>query len=196
MIKDSPSGRGQSHVLPKDWEHGAHRGVPRPPPGLKGYGLHRGVPGLTLCRQRPAGCPSPPHNVIPGNPRGRAFRCGCPGSKGGRRRPISVVAALPRRPPRDHADRATLGRRRRTRRPGLREDTIDSLADSFAPKDKQPCHSERASFPQPGAHYQPRCAMESAPIRATWGCSVCYGCAEIRVHPRNPRPKCDGAMSS
>ena len=38
--------------------------------------------------------------------------------------------------------------------------------------------------------------MESALIRAIFGFSVCDECDEIRVHPRNPRPTCDGAMAA
>ena len=41
-----------------------------------------------------------PHNVMPGNPRGRAFRCICSGSGGGRRRAIGVVAVLQSSPAR------------------------------------------------------------------------------------------------
>ena len=51
-------------------------------------------------------------------PSGSAFRSIRPGSGGGRRRASSVVTHLPASTI-DHADRATLGRRRRTRRPGL-----------------------------------------------------------------------------
>jgi hypothetical protein len=52
---------------------------------------------------------------------GRAPLPGSPGNEEGRRRTIGVVAALPILPPSDHADGATLGRRKRTRRPGLKE---------------------------------------------------------------------------
>jgi len=61
---------------------------------------------------------------MPGNPRGEAIRCICSRSEGGRRRTSSVVADLPRIHRSDHAARATLGRRRRPRRPELRESAI------------------------------------------------------------------------
>ncbi len=66
--------------------------------------------------------------ALPGNPRGKATRCISPGSETGRRRAISVVAALPV-PLSDHADRATPGRRRRPGRPEPKEATAAPVAD-------------------------------------------------------------------
>jgi len=53
--------------------------------------------------------------ALPGNPRGKTFRCGCPGFKGGRRRARSVVADLPASTarPRCSGDAGSPGRHRR-----------------------------------------------------------------------------------
>jgi len=55
-----------------------------------------------------------------------------PGAEGGRRRPIGVVAALPIHHPSDRADGATLGRRRRIRRPGMRDTSATATATGSA----------------------------------------------------------------
>ena len=47
---------------------GATPGVPRWPVNQRGYGLHRGVPGLTLCRYRRSDCASRPAQCHTGQP--------------------------------------------------------------------------------------------------------------------------------
>jgi len=88
-------------------------------PGHAGNTPHRDVPGTRLCR---FDLPAPrhiPHNCATGHSTGRAIRCISSGSDGGRRRTSSVVTTFPASS-NDHAARATLGRRRRPRRPGVR----------------------------------------------------------------------------
>jgi len=87
---------------------------------------------IGACRARHcAGTTSRRRNALhtmpmPGNPRGRAIRCICSGSEGGRRRASSVVADLPasHARPRCSCDAGIPGRRsasRCPRRPGLTE---------------------------------------------------------------------------
>ena len=92
-------------------------------PGHADKPLHRDVRGTQLCLYDHPATRCIPHNCATGHSTGRAFRYGCSGSDGGRRRTSSVVTDLPVTP-HDHAARATLGRRDAigipaSQRPGL-----------------------------------------------------------------------------
>ena len=86
---------------------------------------HRDVPGTPLCRRDVTEACCVAHNGDAGHSTGTTLHSGCSGSEGGRRsrkqrgRSRSSVSLS------DHAAWATLGRPRRPRRPGLREQDRD-----------------------------------------------------------------------
>jgi len=79
--------------------------------------LHRGVPGTALCRYDLPAAQRTAHNADAGQPTGTAIRCICSRSEGGRRSREQRGRQPSNFPPRDLADRATLGRQGRPRRP-------------------------------------------------------------------------------
>mgnify|MGYP001545986616 CR=1 FL=1 len=154
---------------------------------------------------------------MPGSPRGTPSRCGRSGHEVGRRRPIGAVAVLqsasarPRRwgdagtPRREcvTADQkaGAPGRRRGDQRqqPGTSIGDSDSDSDSDSEQHPAPEHASTKSD-YPSGHPSPtlKCdvfvfvAMDSLRVLCVSTLRWCDGCDEIRVHPRNPRPICDG----
>ncbi len=127
---------------------------------------------MALCRRQPyRRRVAVPHKSIPGS-LGERDAVSSPGYEAGRRRAIGVVAALPRIPPRDHADGATLGRwdadaSRRPRRPGMRAGSgaasgISDRGSGRGRDQRQRQKSGSASGTAPEANQDPR---KSAPHR-------------------------------
>ena len=121
LIKDGTSGHGQPHVLPRERGNTAPRGVPEPPRGLRTYGAAPGRAGHAIVLVRPSGYAA----------RSTQWRCRATlavdrssASYPVRKEAAGAPSAWPQPfnyPSRDHADGATLGRRRRTRRPVLKD---------------------------------------------------------------------------